>query len=538
MHKRQLYPSRTTGAFENQPGKWKHSRALPGMFLTLILAAPGIANADGPTTRYHQQWQRQFGTANGERAYGVAADGAFVFAAGQIDRGNFPGETNSGMADCFVSKYANGGAAMWTRQFGTAGSDLATAVAAGGGALFVAGSTTGMFSGHTNAGGVDIFVCRFDANMQIEWTFMTGSAGDDEASAIVFDRDCLYVAGWTNDALPGQTHLGSFDACVIKLDLDGNVVWIRQFGSAAYDKAHALACDGDGVYVAGRAGSALPNQSHNGSADVYVRRYTADGDEVWTEQFGTATADVAYGIAVDATGIYVAGKVSGALPGQQHWGGSDCFLRKLDTSGTEEWTSQFGTFGMEEAFGVAVHHKQVYVVGITSGSLSALPAWGAGDAFVRHFDAGGATLGTAQIGSIRRDDAQSVTADAAGVYVAGHTAGELPTESSAGSVDGFIVRLSDNEIVPALDVSAMLGPATPNPFNPATRIRYTLREPTSVRLAVYDVRGRLVDTLVDGTEANGEHAIQWNATGVASGAYFIRLEAAGRVESQRVILLK
>ncbi len=68
----------------------------------------------------------------------------------------------------------------------------------------------------------------------------------------------------------------------------------------------------------------------------------------------------------------------------------------------------------------------------------------------------------------------------------------------------------------------------PNPFNPATEIRFTLPMDQAVRLAVYDVSGRLVKTLVDEVRPAGDNEVRWDGTdrsgrAVASGAYFARL---------------
>jgi hypothetical protein len=83
----------------------------------------------------------------------------------------------------------------------------------------------------------------------------------------------------------------------------------------------------------------------------------------------------------------------------------------------------------------------------------------------------------------------------------------------------------------------------PNPFNPVTRIDYALAAPGTAKLAVYDLRGRLVRTLTDGEEAAGPHHAEWNgvdANGmpVASGVYLYRLESAGNVLSRKCLLMK
>jgi hypothetical protein len=91
---------------------------------------------------------------------------------------------------------------------------------------------------------------------------------------------------------------------------------------------------------------------------------------------------------------------------------------------------------------------------------------------------------------------------------------------------------------PAPPSVTRLGAATPNPFNPTTRIPFQLAGESRVTVAVYDVQGRFVARLVDGVLPAGEHSAVWNAADMASGVYFYRLHAGGVVETRKVILLK
>jgi hypothetical protein len=70
-----------------------------------------------------------------------------------------------------------------------------------------------------------------------------------------------------------------------------------------------------------------------------------------------------------------------------------------------------------------------------------------------------------------------------------------------------------------------LGQNYPNPFNPATTIRYTLPSESRVQLTIYNILGQVVSVLRDGVEDAGYRSINWNASNVASGIYFYRLEA-------------
>lgn len=90
---------------------------------------------------------------------------------------------------------------------------------------------------------------------------------------------------------------------------------------------------------------------------------------------------------------------------------------------------------------------------------------------------------------------------------------------------------------------ALLRQNVPNPFNPSTVIRYELAAPARVDLAVYDLAGRLVDTLSFGTEAAGAHEVTWQGRdeagrAVAAGVYVYRLQAGGEVLTRRMVLAK
>lgn len=78
----------------------------------------------------------------------------------------------------------------------------------------------------------------------------------------------------------------------------------------------------------------------------------------------------------------------------------------------------------------------------------------------------------------------------------------------------------------------------PNPFNPATVISYQIPVNSYVTLRVFDILGREVATLVSERKNAGTYSVQWNASGFSSGVYFCRLEADGKREIRKMILMK
>ena len=78
----------------------------------------------------------------------------------------------------------------------------------------------------------------------------------------------------------------------------------------------------------------------------------------------------------------------------------------------------------------------------------------------------------------------------------------------------------------------------PNPFNPSTTIKYSVGQAAHVELTVYDLLGRPVSSLVNKPQAAGEYSMKFNADGLASGIYLVRLTAGEFGETVKVILAK
>ena len=83
----------------------------------------------------------------------------------------------------------------------------------------------------------------------------------------------------------------------------------------------------------------------------------------------------------------------------------------------------------------------------------------------------------------------------------------------------------------------------PNPFNPVTLIRYDLPEDTDVFITIYDLRGRVIKSLIKGVQSAGYRSIRWNATNnsgepVSAGMYIYSIQAGKFHQTKKMILLK
>jgi hypothetical protein len=123
------------------------------------------------------------------------------------------------------------------------------------------------------------------------------------------------------------------------------------------------------------------------------------------------------------------------------------------------------------------------------------------------------------------------------LYAAGSSVGD-------GTEDDFtVVSLSpDVGVVEGLNRPSLhdfrLSQNHPNPFRRSTTISYSLLAATEVTLSIYDITGRLVETLVNETQQSGIHQVRWNRKTNSSGVYFYRLSVGEFVETRKMVVVE
>jgi hypothetical protein len=80
--------------------------------------------------------------------------------------------------------------------------------------------------------------------------------------------------------------------------------------------------------------------------------------------------------------------------------------------------------------------------------------------------------------------------------------------------------------------------AYPNPFNPTTSLILDMPEAGHISVQVYNIKGQVVATLANGYMNADTHTLRWDASNLSSGMYFVKAEAAGKVTTQKLILMK
>lgn len=269
---------------------------------------------------------------------------------------------------------------QWAKSFGNTAADNASGIATDNlGNSYVCGyyfspSITIGSTTLTNNGNYDSYIAKFDNSGNPVWAKSFGGNYDDNATAITIDvsGNCYITGYFISPAMVcGTTTLvnsGAGDFFVIKLDVNGNYIWAKNFGDGGANQGNSIACDtGGNVFVTGfynnptlTIGTYTLNNS--GNDDIFVTKLDASGNVIWAQGFGDNLTDAANGITTDASGnVFVTGFFkSGFLPvgtstlTNSSPASADIFIVKLANNGVVLNSACAGDFLDEVATGINI----------------------------------------------------------------------------------------------------------------------------------------------------------------------------------------
>ena len=371
-------------------------------------------------------WNKQFGTISYDQVTSIAIgfDGSIYavgYTEGTIDTKNnsgfavgIGGQNNLGLSDAFIVKFYGDGTQLWTNQIGSSSWDSAKAVSIGSdGSIYIAGDVNASVDGQAYLGSSDAFITKLTPNGVKLWTKQIGTSNVDQASGLALDSDgSIYITGYTEGSINGETTTGFSDAFLMKLSSEGTQLWKAQIGSNSWDSAKAISISSDGsLYIAGDANGSVDGQAYVGSSDAFLVKYNSSGTMLWTKQIGTSNADKATGIASGPDGsIYLIGYTEGSIGGKNNLGFSDAFLMKFSSNGTQLWSAQVGSNSWDSAKAISIGSDDaVYIVGDSNASVDGQPYLGGSDVFLMKFSSNGNKIWTQQLGTPNNDNIHSVS---------------------------------------------------------------------------------------------------------------------------------
>ncbi len=162
----------------------------------------------------------------------------------------------------------------------------------------------------------DIFICKFDTNGDRLWDKALSSPEEDSSQDIAVDSNGnCYITGGTGGNLDGNTNAGSGDIFITKYDTNGNKQWTKLLGSSAGEKGYGISVDSNGsCYITGSTDGNLDGNTNAGESDIFISKYTVNGNKQWTKLLGSSEYEQANDIAIDSNGnCYITGNANGNL---------------------------------------------------------------------------------------------------------------------------------------------------------------------------------------------------------------------------------
>lgn len=384
------------------------------------------------------RWVRQFGTQRYDLANAAAPDGRGGSYTAGFTNFSLEGQPYHHRYDAFLSRYDADGDKLWTRQFGTNGTDQALGISVSGTDVFVAGSTDGRFPRQKANGGTDAFVARFTGRGRLAWLKQFGTHRDDEGAAISASGDAIVLAGTTSGPLDRQRLDGPSDAFVMRLTPVGLESWTRVLGGDGEDRGLSVGLRSGQVFLGGTT-----EGLHHTVADQdgFVAGFDQRGRPAWSYALGGPDTDAITSIVPRAEGVYFAGWTSGTFLDEPPSGGLDAVIGKLVDGGLW-WLKQFGSATDDQATALSIAGKGLYVAGSTTGELSDGTPLGESDGFLRKYLPNGTEVWTRQFGTADFDAVYGMASDPRGVVAVGTTHGAFEGQTNAGDRDVFLVKIA------------------------------------------------------------------------------------------------
>lgn len=353
-------------------------------------------------------------------------------------------DTRKPGSDAFVVRLDRGGKIVWGKTFGAGRDDAANAVAVHGDRVVVVGQFLDRLElgelAHQAAGSDDLFVAALDLRGEPQWLWTAGGIDSDGANAVAATPDGGWVIGGSFTGgveLQGRklASRGGTDAMLIKLAATGELEWVKQFGGRYNDTISHLAVDArGGIYLQGvfrdtADWGGAPLTAHGGSDnDVVLAKYDANGEPLWSKNFGNAFNDVAGGLAVDPAGnITMVGSFDKSVsfgPGDDHTsrGEADAFIARFTGDGALVWAHSFGADREDIAYGVAADAAgNTVATGWFQGSVDfgtgAITSKGNKDAFALKLDPAGAVIWVKTWGDRDHDQGRAIAIDGDGAAI-------------------------------------------------------------------------------------------------------------------------
>ncbi|UCE65344.1 MAG: T9SS type A sorting domain-containing protein [Candidatus Zixiibacteriota bacterium] len=457
-------------------------------------------------------WTRTYGGYHYEqgRCIKETNDNGFIIAGYFSEGGSWE--------DIYLLKLNSNCDTMWSRVYGDSQHDrIESVVQTEDNGYICAGYR---FSSE----GYDMRVMRTDSNGDSLWLMSIGVANYWEQAYYIekIGPDRFVIVG--NNETQGNPGFNIYLVCI---DLMGNIIWTNSFIAPGYNFGYSVRqCSDGSLIIAGRQGAGT------GGFDVYLIKTDQNGDSLWAKTYGGNSSDWGYSaIETSEGGFAIVGWTDSFGAGYR-----DVYLIKTDVDGDTLWTKTFGGSLDDEGYTILETADGGYLISGLTKSFGN----GGEDVFLIRTDQYGNEICTRYYGGTSNERGQSIIPVSDNSYmIAGYT-----FSFGGGFADVYLMYLEEFETTilqnseEVISMKHIIATNYPNPFNYSTTIEYDLPKSGQVRVNIYDLLGRCIETLVNEEKQAGQYQIVWDASDYSSGVYFYRIEAGDFTKTRKTILLK
>ena len=226
---------------------------------------------------------------------------------------------------------------LWQTALGGGGDDILRGIISTTDGGFVAvGDITSM-----GAGGHDLWAVKLSSSGDLLWQKAYGGGADDFGEGILPASGGFLVYGYSYSASADRGQ--DSDACALRLDAQGNLLWARTYGTSGMDQAYAGIATASGFLFAGGTNGAGAAQQ-----DILLFEVDGEGSLLWQESLGGAASDQAFALSAASDGGFVVGGSSRSFG----TGSYDAWLVKADRTRALQWQWNYGGDGDEKIYGL------------------------------------------------------------------------------------------------------------------------------------------------------------------------------------------
>ncbi|MDD2378191.1 MAG: prepilin-type N-terminal cleavage/methylation domain-containing protein [Bacilli bacterium] len=288
-------------------------------------------------------WNKNFGGSSGEGFTKIItlSDGVLVLGSGSSNNGDLLG-LNKGGNDIIIAKYDFNGNVIWNKNFGGSDYDSSNSFTLVNDGFVVVGSSSSINGDLTglNKGGVDATIIKYDFNGNVIWNKNFGGSDTDYFHDVGIVDDGYIAVGDSRSSNGDMTGLkkGERDAIIVKYDFSGNVLWKKNYGEDGQESFFAISISNNEIVVAGEGSSeeGQVGQDNKGSYDAIIVKYDLNGNVLWNKNFGGSDTDKFNGIKIVDDGIVAVGETSSQdchIAGLNKGWGGDAFILKVNRDG-------------------------------------------------------------------------------------------------------------------------------------------------------------------------------------------------------------